>query len=97
MPTLQAQQLHQLLQADAPQASDENIDRCIGLFMDLNEKAVNGEISTHPVDLRGMIVALRLMTDGMRPKDAVAISITNKCFDEYEYQLVQDVVMTRFV
>ena len=28
---------------------------------------------------------------------AIAISITNKCFDEYEYQLVQDVVMTRFV
>ena len=65
--------------------------------MDLNEKAVNGEISTHPVDLRGMIAALRLMTDGMRPKDAVALNITNKCFDEYEYQLVQDVVMTRFV
>ncbi len=97
MPTLQAQQLHRLLQTDSPNASDENIDRCIGLFMDLNEKAINGEISTHPVDLRGMITALRLMTDGMRPKDAVAISITNKCFDEYEYQLVQDVVMTRFV
>ena len=65
--------------------------------MDLNEEAVTGEISTHPVDLRGMISALRLMTDGMNPKDAVAISITNKCFDEYEFQLVQDVVMTRFV
>jgi hypothetical protein len=43
-----------------------------------------------------MISALRLMTDGMRPKDAIAVSVTNKCFDEYEYQLVQDVVMTRF-
>ena len=90
-------QLHRLLQADAPNAPEEHIDRCVGLFMDLNEKAVNGEISTHPVDLRGMIAALRLMTDGMRPKDAVALNITNKCFDEYEYQLVQDVVMTRFV
>ena len=63
--------------------------------MDLNEKAINGEISTRSVDLRGMIAALRLMTDGMKPKDAIAISITNKCFDEYEFQLVQDVVMTR--
>ena len=80
-----------------PQASEEHIDHCVGLFLDLDEKAVNGEISTHPVDLRGMIAALRLMTDGMRPKDAIAIGITNKCFDEYEYQLVQDVVMTRFV
>ena len=97
MPTLQPQQLHRLLQANVPNAAEEHIDRCIGLFMDLNEKAVNGEISTHPVDLRGMIAALRLMTDGMRPKDAVALNITNKCFDEYEYQLVQDVVMTRFV
>ena len=97
MPTLHADQLHQLLRADVPQASEEHIDHCVGLFLDLDEKAVNGEISTHPVDLRGMIAALRLMTDGMRPKDAIAIGITNKCFDEYEYQLVQDVVMTRFV
>ena len=56
---------------------------------------MNGEISTHPVDLRGMIAALRLMANGMAPKDAVALCITNKCFDEYEFQLVQDVVTTR--
>lgn len=97
MPALQAEQLRRLLRAAVPNASETHIDRCIGLFMDLNEKAVNGEISTHPVDLRGMLAALRMMTDGMRPKDAVAINITNKCFDEYEYQLVRDVVMTRFV
>lgn len=97
MPTLEARQLSQLLWSDAPNASKEDVERCVGLFIDLNEKAVNGEISTHPVDLRGMIAALRLMTDGMSPKDAIAVCITNKCFDEYEYQLVQDVVMTRFV
>ena len=97
MPTLEEGQLQQLLSGSIPGAAAENIDQCIGLFLDLNEKAINGEISTHPVDLRGMIAALRLMTDGMRPRDAVDISITNKCFDEYEYQLVRDVVMTRFV
>ena len=96
MPDLQAGQLHRLLKADVPNASEENLERCIGLFLDLNEKAVNGEISTHPVDMRGMIAALRLMTDGMRPADAIAMGITNKCFDEYEHQLVADVVMTRF-
>lgn len=97
MPALQAEQLRRLLRASVPSASETHVGRCIGLFMDLNEKAVNGEISTHPVDLRGMLAALRMMTDGMRPKDAVDINITNKCFDEYEYQLVRDVVMTRFV
>ena len=96
MPTLRPEQLRRLLKMDVPQAAEEHIERCVGLFLDLNEKAVNGEVSTRSVDLRGMISALRLMTDGMAPGDAVAVSVTNKCFDEYEFQLVQDVVMTRF-
>ena len=89
--------LRRLLLADAPGASEEDVKRCVGLFLDLNEKAINGEISTRPVDMRGMVAALRMMTDGMDAKDAIALGITNKCFDEYEHQLVQDVVMTRFV
>ena len=97
MPTLEAGQLRRLLTADVPDATDEQLSRCIGLFLDLNEKAVNGEISTHPVDLRGMIAALRLMAGGMAPREAVALGITNKCFDEYEHRLVDDVVRTRFV
>lgn len=96
MPTLEEGQLRRLLLADAPGASEEDVKRCVGLFLDLNEKAVNGEISTRPVDMRGMVAALRMMTDGMEAKDAIALGITNKCFDEYEHQLVQDVVMTRF-
>lgn len=96
MPTLEAGQLRRLLLADAPGASEEDVKRCVGLFLDLNEKAVNGEISTRPVDMRGMVAALRMMADGMAAKDAIALGITNKCFDEYEHQLVQDVVMTRF-
>ena len=96
MPTLEEGQLRRLLLADAPGASEEDVKRCVGLFLDLNQKAVNGEISTRPVDMRGMVAALRMMADGMAAKDAIALGITNKCFDEYEHQLVQDVVMTRF-
>ena len=96
MPTLEEGQLRRLLLADAPGASEEDVKRCVGLFLDLNEKAINGEISTRPVDMRGMVAALRMMADGMAAKDAIALGITNKCFDEYEHQLVQDVVMTRF-
>ena len=88
MPTLEEPQLCELLRANVSEASDENIKRCTGLFLDLNAKAVNGEISTNS--------ALHLMTDGMAPKDAIAVSITNKCFDEYEYALVRDVALTRF-
>ena len=96
MPTLDAERLASLLRRDVPAAAPEHVAGCVGLFLDLNEKAVNGEISTNAVDLRGTIAALRLMTDGMRPADAVALGVTNKCFDEFEYRLVQDVAMTRF-
>lgn len=96
MQTLSTEQLHSLMEKAAPCAEEELISRCADLFLDLEAKAVNGEISTHAVDLRGLIAALKLMTDGMKPADAVAVCITNKCFDEYEYQLVRDVVMTRF-
>ena len=96
MPTLDAERLASLLRRDVPAAAPEYVAGCVGLFLDLNEKAVNGEISTNAVDLRGTIAALRLMTDGMRPADAVALGVTNKCFDEFEYRLVQDVAMTRF-
>ena len=96
MPTLDEDRLASLLRKDVPNAAAEHIAGCVGLFLDLNEKAINGEISTNAVDLRGTIVALRLMTDGMRPADAIALGVTNKCFDEFEYRLVQDVAMTRF-
>ena len=97
MPTLREEQLRRLLTAGVPNAAPAHVEGCIGLFLDLNEKAVNGEISTHPVDLRGMIAALRLMAGGMAPREAVALGITNKCFDEYEHRRVDDVVRTRFV
>ena len=96
MPTLDEERLASLLRTDVPNAAPEHVAACVGLFLDLNEKAINGEISTNAVDLRGTIAALRLMTDGMRPADAIALGVTNKCFDEFEYRLVQDVAMTRF-
>ena len=64
--------------------------------MDLHEKAVNGEISPNAVDLRGLISALRLCENGMVAKDAITLCITNKCFDDYEHTLVDDIVMSRF-
>ena len=96
MPTLDEDRLASLLRKDVPNAAAEHIAGCVGLFLDFFEDAATAEIYTNAVDLRGTIAALRLMTDGMRPADAIALGVTNKCFDEFEYRLVQDVAMTRF-
>ena len=58
-------------------------------------KAKNGEISTKAVDLRGLIGAIRLVSGGLRPADAIDMGITNKCFDGFERELIRDIVMTR--
>ncbi|MBO5513889.1 MAG: AAA family ATPase [Mogibacterium sp.] len=96
MPALSDDKLATLLKREAPGASEAELKNCVGLFMDLHEKAVNGEISPNAVDLRGLISALRLCENGMAAKDAVTLCITNKCFDDYEHTLVDDIVMSRF-
>lgn len=96
MPALSDERLAELLRREAPGASDAELNNCVGLFMDLHEKAVNGEISPNSVDLRGVITALKLIENGMAARDAITICITNKCFDDYEHTLVDDIVMSRF-
>ena len=80
MPALEEGQLRRLLLADAPGASEEDVKRCVGLFLDLNEKAINGEISTRPVDMRGMVAALRMMTDGSATAIFMDVLIANNRF-----------------
>ena len=96
MPALSEERLAMLLKREAEGASEAEVKSCVGLFMDLNEKAINGEISPNAVDLRGLITALKLIENGMAARDAVTMCITNKCFDDYEHTLVDDIVMSRF-
>ena len=67
----------------------------VGLFMDLQLKAEHSEISTKSVDIRGMIGALKTIQTGLRPTSAVNMGITNKRFDIFEREIVEDIVMTR--
>lgn len=95
MPSLTKDRLEQILQSIFPSIEPEALDQFSGLFLDLQLKAKNGEISTKAVDLRGLIGAIRLVSGGLRPADAIDMGITNKCFDGFERELIRDIVMTR--
>ena len=71
------------------------MEQFIGLFLDLQVKAANGEISTKAIDLRGLLAAVKTMQSGLQPILAVRMGIINKCFDTFEREIVEDVVMTR--
>ena len=58
-------------------------------------KADNNEISTKPLDLRGLIGALKTVQAGLSPRLAIRMGVVNKSFDLLERELVEDIVMTR--
>ncbi len=95
MPVLTEETLMLILGANFPDAREEGLRAFAGLFLDLQLKASNSEISTKPLDLRGMIGALKTIRCGLKPRTAVQMGITNKSFDIFEKEIVGDVVMTR--
>ena len=95
MPPLTKERLEQILTSIFPSINPDALEQFSGLFLDLQLKAKNGEISTKAVDLRGLIGSVRLIAGGLRPADAIDMGITNKCFDSFERELIRDIVMTR--
>ena len=95
MPGISAQNLRKLLQRDFPNLRSEYLDQFIGLFQDLQKKSLNSEISTKSVDLRGLLSAIHLMDKGLAAHQALRMGITNKSFDDFERELVEDVIRLR--
>ena len=95
VPSLTIETMYQILENLFPGIRREAREQFAGLFLDLQLKAQNGEISTKAVDMRGLIGALRLVRGGLTPLEAIDMGITNKTFDTFERELIGDLVMTR--
>ena len=95
MPPLSMERLEQILRNIFPHIKPDALEQFCGLFLDLQLKAKNGEISTKAVDMRGLIGAIRLIHGGLEPIEAVEMGIINKTFDNFERELISDIVVTR--
>lgn len=95
MPVLTEENLCRVIRHDYPDIREEALEAFSGLFLDLQVKAQNSEISTKAMDLRGLLAALGSVRVGLRPWQAVQMGITNKAFDIFEREIVSDMVMTR--
>ncbi len=96
MPLLSREGLEKLLFSQFPTLRPEYTAQFSALFEDLRRKCDSGEISTKALDLRGLLSSLRLVRRGLDVSQAVALGMTNKCFDPYERQLVEDITAVRF-
>jgi MoxR-like ATPase len=95
MPKQDEETVSLILKTYFPDMKENALKQFVGLFMDLQLKAEHSEISTKSVDIRGMIGALKTIQTGLRPTSAVNMGITNKSFDIFEREIVEDIVMTR--
>lgn len=95
MPGISSQNLRKLLQWEFPNLKNEYLEQFIGLFQDLQKKSENSEISTKSVDLRGLLSSIHLMDKGLDAYKALQMGISNKSFDDFERELVEDVIHLR--
>lgn len=95
MPELSEENLRKIIRHDYPGIKEAAEDAFCGLFLDLQTKAQNSEISTKALDLRGLLGSLGAVEIGLPPYQAVQMGITNKAFDVFEKEIVSDMVMTR--
>ena len=95
MMPLDGQTLTFLLRKYFPDMKETALEQFAGLFLDLQRKAGNGEISTKPLDLRGMIAGIRTIRSGLAPAAAIRIGVLNKSFDPFEKEILEDAANTR--
>lgn len=78
-----------------PNAKEKAVEQFIGVFLDLQLKCMNSEISTKALDLRGLLAAMKIVDSSLSPWQAIRMGIVNKTFDVFEKEIVEDVVRTR--
>ena len=96
MPVISEENLKKLIRDKYPDIREEYAAQFSQLFHDIRRKCEGGEISTKALDLRGLMASINLIGHGLKAVDAIELGIVNKCFDEYERQLVKDLITVRF-
>lgn len=87
--------LANLLEKQYGHLSDKIRSSVIALFMDLQLKYQQGEISSKAVDLRGLLGALGIYQQGLGLRSALQMGLVNKVFNEDERQIIQDLLDLR--
>ena len=95
MPAITSDGLVKLLRREFPKLRSTYAEQFAGLFQDIQKKCDGGELSTKPLDLRGLVASVRLMQTGLEGNRALDLGLVNKSFDDFEKQLVRDVIRAR--
>ena len=95
MPVISGENLQKLLREQFPALRADYAEQLAGLFEDIRRKCDSSEISTKPLDLRGLLAAVTLVEKGLSLGQALELGLVNKSFDAFERQLVGDLIAAR--
>ncbi len=95
MPIISRDNLAKLLRSQFADLKEDYAQLLAGLFEDIRKKCDSSEISTKPLDLRGLLSSVSLVANGLSMGQALELGIVNKSFDDYERQLVADIISTK--
>ncbi|MDO5718865.1 MAG: MoxR family ATPase [Tissierellia bacterium] len=95
IPTINREDLKSVI-SENTNLKKEFIDIFAKLFLDLEQKSLNSEISSKPVDLRGLLAAIDLIEKGLPIIESLEMGIADKTFDRYEKEIVMDIIDTLF-
>ncbi|WP_308748788.1 MoxR family ATPase [uncultured Anaerococcus sp.] len=96
MPRILDNDLKYLIKTHHPDLKEAYINDLENFFHDLKDKASAHEISDSAPDLRGIFDGLDLIKEGLEFKEAMRLCLVNKIFDDYEADLVEDLLKARF-
>lgn len=95
MPIISAENLKKLLVTAHPNLKEQYADQLVELFQEIRSKCDSSEISTKALDLRGLMSSVSLVSQGLTLGQALEMGIVNKTFDDFERQLVADILAAR--
>lgn len=96
MPRISDSDLVNLIKTHYPDLKDRYLTDIANFFKDLKDKANAHEISDTAPDLRGIFDGLDLVKEGLEFKEAMMLCLVNKIFDDYEADLIEDLLKARF-
>lgn len=96
MPKIAESDLKYLIKSQHKDLNTEIVDQIAKFFKDLKEKSKAHEISESAPDLRGIFDAIDLVKEGIEFKEALSLCLVNKIFDDYESDLIEDLIKARF-
>lgn len=95
MPMISKDNLIKLIQDKFETISEQAAEEFANVFLDLQKKCENSEISFKALDIRGLLDSIALMEKGLEVHTALDMGITNKSFDMYEQTLIKDTIGAR--